>query len=398
MISLMAGAHADEPVGPLNLVCLLKAIQQGLIPQDRFKVAHFDAEMQLVRGDLLGAIQALDESLGVVHPHWKTWVQTQVEAWGQLWRSLSDEGLESLTQSTWAIVGHINPQGADANRTWWRQYLESQLDFLDGEFEEQTQAQLRALPWFLKLKERELPGRDIEFGFPYLHELAGEIPSDQRPEPWQVTQFWRDLRESDAGELSHQSLHLSFHGMGYSGGPWFLLDQSWDQQGRLDQLKASITQTVESSPYEFHDSQRQGEKGFYRLGQGFCTRPNASAMREHFQSLGEPEVAQRFRPSSMECFRELYPGAMTAVTEMPLYVLSGVGRSIGPPDLRAEFYKLKRSEWELELSLARETDTAVYEQVIQEAWDEGVRLMPLSDQMEFQRLLLLESIKCLVSQ
>ena len=71
-----------------------------------------------------------------------------------------------------------------------------------------------------------------------------------------------------------------------------------------------------------HDVERHGEKGFERLGEGFCTTPLATAMREHFMSLNQPEVAARFQPTSMEFVQSLGGDPYCGVTEMPLFLVN----------------------------------------------------------------------------
>ena len=221
---------------------------------------------------------------------------------------------------------------------------------------------------------RELPGDDIEFGFP-----RGEDDHGARPENRAAWDFWR------AGAPYH--LHVSMHGMSVAAGPYFLVERSW--WPRFGEMAAALTRMVERAGYALHDVERHGEKGFHRLGRGFCSRPDSRAMRRHFLDLGDPETAARFRPSSMEAVRALGGDPLTLVTEMPLFITPGVGAELGPPDPVLTRWRERIAEWEVRLGGAGERDTGVAAGAEETAVREemaaaGLTPMPVHDQMRFQ--------------
>ncbi len=103
-----------------------------------------------------------------------------------------------LSHFTWVIIPDANPDGAAINSVWWHQSQE-QVDLaanLIGAY-------------------RELPGDDIEFGFP-LDPSIGPL----RPENQHIYAFWKSLG-------LNFKLHASLHGMHRAYGPWFLLDKDF---------------------------------------------------------------------------------------------------------------------------------------------------------------------------
>lgn len=368
MISLVAGSHADEPVGPLNLWALIRTLPGNS------QVFYMTQEGECLT-DLQEISDHLDFFLGISGDKFKSFLDQQTQAW----RILIDS-LEIPKAQAWVICPHLNPKGAEKNKFWWKKYLTTQLshDF-------NTKASLFALVDYLKGKERELPGQDIEFGYPHLSECEGPRPKDCRVEPWELFKIWN---EYDLNEVNQPHFHISLHGMGYSAGPWFLVEKSWDDQQLLESFKENLASQVLVDGRSLHDVERQGEKGFWRLGKGFCSRPDSVAMRDHFIALKDDMTASLFRPSSMEAFRSLYPRSFTAVSEMPLFILPEVGKHLGPPDAKAEFFKTKLSEWKLQLSLG---DSKFDQIVLDDAWSEGIRLMSLSAQLKYQRDLFKQS-------
>ena len=181
--------------------------------------------------------------------------------------------------------------------------------------------------------------------------------------------------------------------MGFSAGPWFLVEKEWNTLNRLEKLKVNLTRSVLDSGYKLHDMERLGEKGFWRLDKGFCSRPDSASMKQYFIDLGDQDMANKFQLSSMEYRRTTQvEDIYTAVSEMPLYTLAGVGDILGPPDMKAEFFKLKISEWSLEMSMVLAKDKLkLCQSIAKEAWEEGIRVMPLADQLKFQRDLFIES-------
>ena len=287
-ISLLAGSHADEPVGPR----LLRRVAGYL--------------SGLVSGDPL------------------------------------------LAECEWWIVPHINPDGAERNRAWQREGADA-YDLAE----------------YLANVVREPPGDDIEFGFP-----RDASDREARPENRAVCDWWR---RAD-GPFS---LHVSLHGMAFGAGPWFLIEPAW--RDRFDRIREICVPAVAELGYNLHDVDRRGEKGFFRLERGFCTRPDSRYMRQHFIALGDPDTAALFRPSSMEAVRALGGDPLTLVPEMPLFITPGVGESLGPPDPVAEHWKRLLEGWRADL---RGGATAA--ELAAAARARGLRAMPVRDQMTLQ--------------
>ena len=276
----------------------------------------------------------------------------------------SEDGGVLRRAATWSIIPHINPDGAVANAAWQA----------PGAAQYDPAA-------YLRHRVRELPGDDIEFGFP-----RGEDDEGARPENRAAWEFWRAGAPYD--------LHVSMHGMGVAAGPYFLVERSW--WPRLGEMAAGLTREVEGAGYALHDVERHGEKGFHRLGHGFCSRPDSCAMRRHFLDLGDPDTAARFRPSSMEAVRALSGDALTLVTEMPLFITPGVGAELGPPDPVLIGWRGRIAEWEARIRRAEaaQSDEAAAEddetiaraeaEVRAETAEAGLTPMPVRDQMRFQ--------------
>lgn len=304
VVSLIAGCHADEPVGPLHLNMLLKFLEDF----------------------------SSDDSI-------KSFLETY-----QLW-----------------IVPDVNPDGALVNEKWWR----------EGYLKESSLAS------YLKNRVRELPGRDVEFGYPAM-----------RPENKAVSSWWiSQLNDFEAGKLQVIS-HVSLHGMGFSAGPWFLLEKAWDDANRLSLLKESLSESVLLRGFVPHDMERLGEKGFYRLGSGFCSRPDSLSMKKHFEEIENFAMAEKFEQSSMEYVRELFGDVFTCVSEMPLFILPDVGLELGPPDLASVLWKTRISQWELELSLDVPDET-----INESAKKLGLKAMSLEAQLFYQARLVYEAIR-----
>jgi hypothetical protein len=254
-----------------------------------------------------------------------------------------------LTEYEWWIVPHINPDGAMRNRLW------------SSSYEEQYE-----LAPYLAQRVRELPGDDIEFGFP-----RDRSDTEARPENRAVYDWW----QSADGPYA---LHVSLHGMGFSAGPWFLIEAAWED--RCSELKQQCITRVEEKGYTLHDVQRHGEKGFFRLGRGFCTRPDSRYMQKHFLELGDEETAALFRPSSMETMRAFGGDPLTLVSEMPLFITPGVGEQLGPPDPVAQQWKDRIDGWTSMLA----SGTAEADYVSAQAQELGLQAMPVRDQMDLQ--------------
>jgi len=301
-ISVLAGCHADEPVGPLML-------------------RHFVAYLsQLPPDDPM------------------------------------------LINQEWWIASHINPDGEERNRRWY----ENRVDDFD-------------LLAYLSYQFRELPGDDIEFGFPHTSE-----DTRARPENRAVYDWWRTARGSFA-------LHVSLHGMGFAAGPWFLIEPAWLE--RCASLKQRCSDRVNELGYSLHDVEREGEKGFFRIERGFCTRPDSKSMQAYFVKQGDGDTARLFRPSSMETIRALGGDPLTLVSEMPLFLTPGVGERIGPPDPVAEVWKSRINRWRSMLTKGGTDD-----HVRREAEEAGLQPMPIRDQMDLQLTLVFAGIELVIAE
>jgi hypothetical protein len=297
-LSLIAGCHADEPVGPAML---------------RWLAAYLSSRPE-------------DDPL--------------------------------LASATWSIVPHVNPDGEERNRAW----SEITLLAVDCRGEADRVFDLAA---YARRAVRELPGDDMEFGFP-----RGADDAGARPENRAVAAFLAE------GAPFH--LHASFHGMFFATGPWFLLEAAWID--RTTGLRENLRRRVAEMGYRVFDVDRGGEKGFSRIDRGFTTRPDSRAMAAYFLERGEPGTAALFRPSSMEYARSLGGDPLTIVSEMPLFLTPPAEgpESFGDPALRAE--------------LARKALTASPEELRAEGTRLGIRGMPLRDQMRLQLAYLDEAL------
>ena len=277
---------------------------------------------------LIGYLASLDSK----HPHLKTY--------------------------SWRIVPHANPDGAERNALW--------ADTTVATTNSSGEPDLIYDPaLYLRHVVRELPGDDVEFGFP-------RDPEDSaaRPENQAVAAFLSGGSPFD--------LHGSFHGMGLAPGPWFLIEPSWID--RTVSMREHLRARVRAMGYRLFDVDRQGEKGFHRIDEGFATRPDSGAMIEHFESLGDHEMAARFRPSSMEFVRAVSTDPLTLVSEMPLFLVSEHERSGDAPIFRPGTEGKKRLHDQL-LQLAGHEDLETARQMLRQA---GVSAMPIRDQMKLQ--------------
>ncbi len=265
-------------------------------------------------------------------------------------------GAKLCEVATWSVIPHVNPDGAEANAAW-----------------QTPGADRYDLVAYLRHRVRELPGDDIEFGFP-----RGADDNGARPENRAAWDFWRAGAPYD--------LHVSMHGMSVAAGPYFLVERSW--WPRLGDMARALTGMVEGAGYALHDVERHGEKGFHRLGRGFCSRPDSRAMRQHFLDLGDPDTAARFRPSSMEAIRALGGDPLTLVTEMPLFITPGVGEELGPPDPVLMRWRKRIADWEVRLGAG-----AAEDEIRADAARAGLTPMPVRDQMRFQWAFIREGLR-----
>lgn len=309
-ISLIAGCHADEPVGPRLLRRVIR------------------------------------------------------------WFRGLENGHPAMERFVWWIVPDLNPDGAARNRGW-----QEPAPSHDAGYD---------LATYLRDAVRELPGDDIEFGFP--RDVEAKIDEDidegldARPENRALDGWWA----SAGGPFD---LHISFHGMAFAAGPWFLIDPDWIP--RTEPLRRSCAAAVDALGYGLHDVEREGEKGFHRIERGFSTRPNSVAMAEYFLERDDPEMAARFRPSSMERIRSYGGDPLTLVSEMPLWITPGVGDRLGPPDPVAQRWRDQIAAWRLEVDERPN-------EVRAEAREAGLRSMPVGDQMRLQWALLWAGVRAVL--
>ncbi|SHK08955.1 M14 family zinc carboxypeptidase [Rhodothermus profundi] len=236
-VLLLAGAHADEPVGPETLRWL---VIEGLRQAER--------------------LQSL------------------------------------LERFRFVILPHINPDGEARNRCWTERWP--------------------SLEAYLAGVVRELPGRDLEFGYP-----------DLRSENRAIADFLR----------AHApfSLYINLHSMGFAEGALLLIERHWSF--RTETLQQAFAEAARAAGLELHDHNRKGEKGFFYLGPGFMTTPEGEAMRTFFLAQGDPDTAAHFRMSSMEFTRSLGGDPLCLVTELPLFVVRHRPSPPGVPVAYLEF-------------------------------------------------------------
>ncbi len=288
-ISLMGGCHADEPVGP------------------RF-LRKFSAYLDTLPAD-----------------H------------------------ELLSQYTWYLVPHANPDGEAINQQWYK----------DGD-------DIFDLIPYLRHAVRELPGDDVEFGFP-----AGKDQNGLRRENEAIYRFW--LR-ADNGF----ALHASLHGMMVAAGPWFLIEKEWIDKSAL--LQKRCRDKTLAMNYRLHDVDRKGEKGFHRISRGFCTRPDSREMKAFFLAKGDTETAAKFYPSSMEAIRDLSRDALTIVSEMPLFILPDLPDTMNWPDDTWNNWMARLQTWKQHLLTKSKEENKIREEITAS----GLTLMPVDDQMRLQ--------------
>ncbi len=300
-VSLIAGCHADEPVGPAMLERLVS------------------------------------------------------------WLARQDPSAPCLRQWTWSIVPHVHPDGEARNRPW----TEDAFDVAGG----RLNADIDLLS-YLQHVVRDPPGDDVEFGFPAAdqdsaHHDSVDDSSAIRPECQAVADFLAPV-----GPIG---LHASFHGMAFAAGPWFLMEHSWAD--RTGAMRQHLRRRVSDLGYVLHDVDRGGDKGFFRIDEGFTSRPDSKAMRAHFEALGDPATAALFRPSSMEWVVARGGDPLTLVSEMPLF-LAPAHLYRGPDKVRPPALTALR---------ARAGDATQSRRAwLEEVERLGILAMPLGDQMRLQ--------------
>ena len=108
------------------------------------------------------------------------------------------------------------------------------------------------------------------------------------PEPQAVHNYFNTQGPSIA--------HLSLHGMAIAAGCWFLLDGPAQHHAGIWR---DCLQIAETSGLGLHEFYRYGDKGFRRMGHGFC-RPRGPAMRRWAQATNQPRLAAGFGYGSMD--------------------------------------------------------------------------------------------------
>lgn len=262
-----------------------------------------------------------------------------------------------LKEFSWWIVPHGNPDGEEKNALWYHHA-----------------DHVAEVGPYLRYRVRELPGDDLEFGFP-----RNKDDNEARPETTAIYNWWL----SDSAPFS---LHMSLHGMGFAGGCWYLLqpDSSWMQSD----IQRYCTGETAKLHYVLHDVERNGEKGFTRIAPGFCTHPTSVAMKEYFLAQGDSTTAALFRPSSMETIRSFGGNPLTLVSELPLFILPGVGLEPGPPDPVAV-------QWHEQIALwGKEIGEGISPEMINVRADaSGINAMPFNHQMQLQWTFLVAALE-----
>ncbi|MFQ5674714.1 MAG: M14 family zinc carboxypeptidase [bacterium] len=241
-ISLLAGAHSDEPTGPETLRAF---ILQSLARKDEF-------------ADLFSNFK-------------------------------------------FVVIPHVNPDGEAKNQPWIKKWPDIEA--------------------YLQHAYRELPGRDVEFGYP-----------EMRPENRLVANFLK--------RYAPFRLHMSLHSMSFAEGGLLLIEKHWI--ARTPRLRSKFATRVLDAGLRLHDHDRQGEKGFRYIGPGFTTTPEGQAMRIFFKSKGDEQTAASFHDGSMEFVRSLGGDPLCLVTEIPLFCIDRQesGKQQGVPQA---FLKFKAS-------------------------------------------------------
>ncbi len=268
-----------------------------------------------------------------------------------------------LADYSWYLVPHVNPDGEARNAVWTGVTVKC-LDHA-GEADRGYD-----LPTYVREVIRELPGDDVEFGFP---RDDGDL--EARLENRAVAAFLR--------RGAPFALHGSFHGMDFAPGPWFLIEGEWRE--RTLALRDNLRRGVRALGYSLYDVDRGGEKGFFRIDEGFTTRPDSRAMRDFFRGHGDEATAALFRPSSMEFVRTLGGDPFTFVSEMPLFLLAPDHRLPEPP--KGPEARLRFHQWVGQLVERHGREGARLE-----AERLGLRPMPIRDQMRLQLAFLEEGL------
>lgn len=256
-VSIVAGAHSDEPVGP--------------------RTALFLAEGLLTKRN-------------------------------SFFKELHD-------RATWWIVPHVNPDGEIKNVNWmndssgdFRIYSNNVFREKPGDDVEfcypQNQNELNAI-LNAQVKKTENESADVK------NEKYSTLP---RPENLAVANFLGQNKEQF-------HLHLSLHSMAVANGAWYLVCREWADRWRASNVSDELIATTKGEGLPLHDWDRKGDKGFTGIAPGFSTTPRSEAMQEFFLNQDDPVTASKFRPSSMEFVQSFGGDPLCLVSELPRYVI-----------------------------------------------------------------------------
>lgn len=270
------------------------------------------------------------------------------------WLKQSSSGNELLKKWTFYIIPQMNPDGALRNKNWTTLPLSLKL--------------------FLEKSDRDLPGEDLEFGFPESTENT-----NIRPENKAAIDFL-------GGHGSYHA-HFSLHNLSIGGGVWFLIGKN--HSGDCFQLQAKLKGISEKFNVPLYDIDRKGEKGFFRLSAGFSTTPSSILIKKYLADHNHLDWSEKIHSSSMEFIENLGGEPLTLVSEIP-YFLCPKLKSIKTEDEQKlkQFLQneLQRSAIEL-----KEGSQDLYNNIM-EIWD--IQPIPFNDQIRLQ----FRTILCALSE
>ena len=279
------------------------------------------------------------------------------------WLLAAREAEPLLARHTFRICPQVNPDGAARNAAWFSDPVDP-LAYLRG-------------------VARELPGDDVEFGYPEPSGAADEDPA-VRPENRAVAGFLARARG--------YAFHASLHSMATAEGAWFLIGREW--VGRTAPLRATLAGHAARLGFALHDVERHGEKGFTRIAPGFCTTPRSDAMREHFLAQRDPDMAARFRLNSMEFVGRLGGDPLVMVSEIPLFEIAGAAQRPDPPQPGATAHDRLRVALPAARQALLEGDDAPARRLVEEY---GFRPVPVRPHVELQVRMVLEALALLAA-
>ena len=314
-VSITAGAHADEPVGPMTAMALAE------------------------------------------------------------WLASSGEARSLLDSHRFHICPQVNPDGAETNAPWFADPLDP-MTYID-----------RVV--------RELPGDDIEYGYPRPVPVteAGKAQSfctspkredALRPENLAVAEFL-----SAAGPCV---FHAALHGMGFSDGVWFLIGADWAE--RSAPLRSALTAHARELGFRLHDIDRQGEKGFTRIAPGYCTTPHSVGMRDFFLGRDDPETADLFHLSSMEFVQSLGGDPLLMVSELPLFTIGIPYTWTDPPGQDTPSLRFRAASGPARVEAAK-GNTAPFLELLEKF---EVSPTPIEKQVRLQGFMIVEALRFLERQ